>query len=109
MRVVIALSLLLLGCNQLGELGDEPEQDESFTIDPEQEREADEFNKLGVERDLLEAKLNSTNEALAEAEDQLRDAKNDQQKKAAAKNKKSAQNAQRKAKKALDAFLAGSR
>ncbi len=106
MRALLLGSLLLLGCNQLLESGDELEQDEKYTIDPAQEREAEEFNKLGVERDMLEAKLRSSNEALAEAEEELRDAKTSDEKKSATKQRRAALDSQRQAKQALDAFRA---
>ena len=116
----------LLGCNQLDELGNDPatcatSEDcgaglvclDSVCVspakedlpNPELEREADELGKLSVERDMLESKVQGTSEALADAVDELADAKTRAEKKAAAQKKSKAAAEHQRAKAALDRFL----
>jgi len=119
-------AVLLLGCNQLDELGsDSPDcatsEDCSGGLvcldtvcvspakedlpNPELEREADELGKLSVERDMLESKVQGTREALADAVDELADAKTEAEKKAAARKKSRAAAEHKRAKAALERFL----
>jgi hypothetical protein len=81
MRVLLALALLLFACDKLTPT----ETDDAGTeeINPELEREAEELNKLGVERDMLEAKVQITKENLVEARGQIGDAKTKEEKAAA--------------------------
>ena len=73
MRVLLALTLLLFACDKITAL---PHDDAGMAeINPETERETQEFNKLGVERDMLATKVQITKELLVEAQGQLEDAK----------------------------------
>jgi hypothetical protein len=107
-------ALLLFGCNQFEEPGDEAlpcstEPCEEGLVDdeapaPELEREADEMGKLGVERDMLESKVQLTSEVLEEATEDLKDAKSAAQKKAAARAKALAAAEHKRASEALARF-----
>tara|TARA_R110002096_G_scaffold435826_2_gene663604 strand:+ start:148150 stop:148566 length:417 start_codon:yes stop_codon:yes gene_type:complete len=124
-RLTMLSALLLLGCDQLGEPGNESPVcatsedcgDGLVCLDtdcvapssedlpnPALEREADDLGKLGVERDMLESKVAITNEALEDAIEVLKDAKTDEEKRSAAKNKSKAAAAHMSAKTALNLF-----
>lgn len=81
MRAVLALTLLLFACDKIAPAA----QDDAgpYEIDVELEQEAQELDKLGVERDMLDTKSQITKEALGAAESELVDAKTLEQKAAA--------------------------
>lgn len=124
---VLLLVLLLAACNQIAELGegapdcshrDDCGPDEACVDGdcvavphhsdpaPELEREADDLGKLGVERDMLEAKVKDSKRELDEAIEELADAKSESDKAAARQKKARLVAAHKKATEALKAFKA---
>ena len=122
----ILAALLIMGCNEMaGVSGEgaqpcsasEPCQDglvcvdelcvKSPTVDepdPEVEREADDLGKLGVERDMLESKVQTASEELAEAVEEWEDATGGEQKRAALQKKTRAAARHKSATEALSRF-----
>jgi FKBP-type peptidyl-prolyl cis-trans isomerase len=102
MRLLLAFTLLLFACDKLSVEG----MDDAGTagINPELEQEAQELNKLGVEHDMLESKVEITAALLEEAQEQLAEAKSAEQKAAAIAQRDKADKEHKRAKAALLRF-----
>jgi hypothetical protein len=99
MRVLLALSLLLFACDKIAPGAQEDAGAQEINVELEQE--AQELDKLGVERDMLDTKVQITKEELGAAESQLEDAKTSEQKTAARANRDKAKLAYKAAEAAL--------
>lgn len=82
MRVILALALLLFACDKIAKGVDE-DAGGVPGINVELEQEAQELDKLGVERDMLDTKVQITQEELAVAKSHVEEAKTPEQKAAA--------------------------
>lgn len=102
MRVLLALALLLFACDKLAPADKDDGGIEE--INPELEKEAQELSKLGVERDMLEAKVQITKENLVEAQGELEDAKTKEEKAAASTRRDKAEQEHKSAEAALARF-----
>ena len=81
MRVLLALTLFLFACDKLTPVVDEDAGVSEINVELEQE--AQELDKLGVERSMLDTKVQITKEDFGAAQSELEDAKTSEQKAAA--------------------------